>query len=142
MAFQWFGDKARAIVLARAQRATRRGVEYVAERARFHAPVDTEDLRKSIKVLPGPGPMAWRVFVGVDYADPVHSGHIAGSTWVPPNPFLWRAIADAKAAWPRLVQEGGIRSGFAREAGFDAQGKLISVSRGQGDLTATFQVQT
>lgn len=139
--FQWFGDKAKAIVMARANRAAGHAVDYLAERARYHAPVDTEALRKSIRVLPS-GPLGFRVFVGVDYADPVHNGHHAGSTWVPPNPFLWRAIEDTKARWPRIVREVEITSGFSREPDIDASGNLVWAKSGQGDLTATFQVQT
>src|SRR5688572_13061065 len=70
---KWFGDRAKAVVLARARRATGHACDYMAERARVHAPVDSGDLKESIRVVPGP--MQFQVVVGVDYADPVHNGH-------------------------------------------------------------------
>lgn len=119
---RWFGDRARALIEARARKVGARACDYMAERARFHAPVDSGDLRESIAVVPSGS--TFTVYVGVDYAFFVHFGHLAGSTWVAPDPFLWRAIWDTQKRWPAIVRESSVTSSLA--------------SSGVGDLTASF----
>jgi hypothetical protein len=119
---RWFGDRAKALIEARARKVGARACDYMAGRARFHAPKDTHALEKSIRVVPAGA--TFTVYVGVDYALPVHFGHLAGSTWVAPNPFLWRAVYDTQKRWPAIVREVAVTSSFG--------------TSGVGDLSATF----
>lgn len=71
--------------------------EWTAERARALCPVDTGHLRSTIQVVEDPGGGGWLVVAAAEYAAAVEFGYMTSTgRVVAPNPFLRRALADAR----------------------------------------------
>lgn len=98
--------------------AIRRTAEFMAERARMYAPVDTGFLVSQIQVIASSGSSDVHVISGASYSEFVEFGfhHIAG-IWIPPNPFMRKALADAAAEFPNIARGVRVdRPGGARDA--------------------------
>lgn len=99
----------------------REAAYYCAERARYHAPVDTGRLRDSIIVVSAldtlsAGVPVFRVVATAPYARVVELGHYTiRQLWVPPNPFMRYALADTRQAFPALLRQAKFRAGSSRE---------------------------
>ena len=81
----------------------KRAIDFMAERARQYCPVDTGALLASIVTFQDISNGRWFCQATAHYSVPVEFGHmtVAGS-WVPPNPFMRKAIADTTAEWPNF----------------------------------------
>lgn len=89
-------------ILASARAIQREVAEFLAERARLHCPVDSGELRASIAVEDdGVGDIS--VVVSAPHAAAVHYGGGSGGRFVPPDPFLALALADARVKYGELV---------------------------------------
>lgn len=79
--------------------------KHMATMARTYAPVDTGDLYRSIHIEIDTATNTTSVIVSMPYAQWVEFGHIAGgTTWVAPNPFMRRAFADTRNAFPEIAK--------------------------------------
>ncbi len=104
LGYEAIGDTLQAIGAAAA--------EFMLERATEYAPKDTGYMASTIGVLseidrPGrsvAGNYVHTIFCMADYARYVEFGYysIAG-TWIPPQPFMRRAIADTAERWPEIA---------------------------------------
>jgi hypothetical protein len=102
----WRGPQVAAAMEATGKVAAQRAAEYVADRARYYAPVDTGRLRASIEVISTQSGTRWSVVARVNYARWVEFGHMAGGgTFVAPNPFMRRAFADGRKMFPTILKE-------------------------------------
>lgn len=101
----WNGDAVRAKLEASGREGARRAAEYVAERARMYCPVDTGELRASIQVISSMNGTIWHVLATAHYARFVEYGSMHGNTFIPPNPFMRRAMADGRHEFPRILKE-------------------------------------
>lgn len=114
--------------------AIRRAAEFMALRAQQYVPVDTGRLHNSIIVQASMGGAKVNVMAtavsdsGAPYPVYVEFGHMAGSTFVAPNPFMRKALADTARAWPDICKGVRIVSPFG--------------GSGAGHLGATFQATT
>lgn len=105
-----------------------RMAEFTAARAWAYAPVDTGTLRNSIHVVYDNMGMIAYVAVDAPYSVYVEYGHrthsVAGAAWIPANPFLRSAIADAIAEFPRIVPQvwawDNIAAGGGRSSNMNA----------------------
>jgi len=75
----------------------------MAERARIYAPVDTGHLKANIVVIATQGGTLYRVVSMATYSRFVEWGSMHGGTFIPPNPFMRRALADARKEFPALL---------------------------------------
>lgn len=94
-------SKLRNRSLARLREAGR----FFREQIEANAPVDTEKLKDSVKLIPKGNGLI--LFVDVDYAMFVEFGftHYKSGKWIPPNPFIRRAAAATYAKYPFLFIE-------------------------------------
>lgn len=102
-------DGAKAALLSKGDAVMSRLAEYTAERARATCPVDTGELRDSIRVIKTSGSGSYHVVATAAHAQFVEFGHHAGNTWVPPNPFMRRALEDARREFPRIAEAARVR---------------------------------
>jgi hypothetical protein len=98
----WNPNAARQAMRQAGMQVVANAAEYMAQRAREYCPVDTGELQSSIIVISSDS--TWYVQATAAHAVPVEMGHLTrdGGTWVPPNPFMRKAIADTKAAWQQF----------------------------------------
>jgi HK97 gp10 family phage protein len=105
----WYPRNLKSEFDGSASSAAEQAAEYVAQQARQYAPVDTEELRKSIIVVPSMNRMVWNVLVGVPYAGYVEYGTLheypGGTLWIPPNPFFRKAMADGRKRFPEILRQ-------------------------------------
>lgn len=103
--FDWNPFRARKALQETAAEVRRRAAEHMAERARMYAPVDTGFLKSEIVVVSPSGSRSSHVLARADYSQFVEFGHLAGGvTWVAPNPFMRRALADTARAFPEIAK--------------------------------------
>lgn len=103
--FIWNWFKAQKAVEDIATNFKRDAAEYMAERARAYAPVDTGFLKSEIIVVAPSGSMKAHVLARADYSQWVEFGHLAGGVaWVTPNPFMRKALADTARAFPEIAK--------------------------------------
>lgn len=123
--FNW-GKAEEAI--AEVKKASKRQLAlYMADRARQYVPVDTGDLFRSITIVAASGSDTAHVIATMSYAQWVEFGHIAGSsTWVAPNPFMRRALADTAKAFPDTMKDIKMRRPGG-ESGAENMGITFSV---------------
>lgn len=102
----WNEDGVRQMFKAYKAELSKNAAEYMASRARVHCPVDTAELLSSIIVMSESQGSRSYVQATAHYSAYVEFGHMtpAGS-WVPPQPFMRMALADTKAAFPKLAQQ-------------------------------------
>lgn len=102
--------KAKLFVVKAGQQIMVSAADYMAERARAHAPVDTGFLQNSVAVAYGlaaslPYTYTYSVVATADYAVWVQIGHLTPSGfWVAPNPFMTRAVEDTARAFPQIAK--------------------------------------
>lgn len=101
MPMNWNGPIFVDAIEARAAGAVIAVADQVLARAKAECPVDTEALRKSGHVEPGPDPTVAYVVFDVPYAAPVHFGNGRNV----PNPFLGRAVALERDDAERVMRE-------------------------------------
>ena len=112
----WFNPApAKARLEAAGREGARRAAEYVAERARAYCPVDTGELKASIVVMSSMNGTVWHVVATAKHARWVEYGSMHGNTFIAPNPFMRRAMADGRREFPRLLKEAYVT---AREGQF------------------------
>lgn len=124
--FRWPWSKTKKVVedLTRGVRVG--AAEYMAERARIYAPVDTGFLKSEIVVIAPSGSTKSHVLARADYSQFVEFGHLAGGVaWVAPNPFMRRALADTAQAFPEIAK--GVK---VLRPGGDAGGENLGASFG------------
>lgn len=100
----WRGNEVKQLFEQAGMQAAKECAEYIVERAIFHAPEDTGDLKRSIKAIPSLGGKIWNVVAEVDYAPYVEYGSLHGDVWIKPNPFMRRAVADARVVYPAILK--------------------------------------
>lgn len=125
--FRWRPGPAKDSLLAAARNAAHEMADFMAARAVDYAPVDTGFMSFRIQVIEvGAGnDIGYRVVSPAAYSRYVEFGHMAGSgTWVAPNPFMRRALADAQAEWPAIV--GRNRVGAGGNQGHDFLGTTFT----------------
>ena len=110
----WF--KAKKAVEDAGREIGKRAAEYMTERAKLYAPVDTGLLHSSIQyelsLVGSAQSFGYTVFATAPYAAYVEFGHMAGAgTWVAPNPFLRNALADTRTAFPQIARSVEFGSG-------------------------------
>lgn len=103
----WNGDAAKAALIAAGTEAIMQAAEFMADHARANCPVDTGELLGSIQVVSSKGGSVVNVVATADYAQWVEFGHMAGSTFVAPNPFMRNALAATAAQFPTIA--AGVR---------------------------------
>jgi hypothetical protein len=101
----WRGEEIKARIEQSGREGARLAAEFVAERARIYAPIDTGELRASISVLSSQGGSLWHVVATAKHARWVEYGSMHGNTFISPNPFMRRAMADGRREFPRLLKE-------------------------------------
>lgn len=106
----WRGEQVKARLRAQGMEAARQCAEFMAARARLYVPVDTGFLRESIVVMATMSGTRYSVIATANYARYVEFGHMAGGTWVPPNPFMRRALADARRQFPAILKDVRLRA--------------------------------
>lgn len=102
---RWDGDAVGAGLERRGREAARLAAEYVAERARIYCPVESGELSASIRVVSGEDGSVWHVIATAEHARAVEFGSMRGDTFIPPNPFLRRALADGRREFPAILKE-------------------------------------
>lgn len=126
--------KAKTAMTNAGESAMLRAAQYMALRAQQYAPVDTGRLHNSIIVQSSMAGARISVIAtavsddGAPYPVYVEFGHMAGSTFVPPNPFMRKALADTATAFPDICRGIRIQSPFG--------------DSGVGHLGSTFQTNT
>jgi HK97 gp10 family phage protein len=124
----WARPEAPKVIIGNAAiLAAEEAAEFVAAQARQYAPVDTEELRKSIKVVPSMGRRVWNVVVLVPYAGYVEYGSLHGDVWIPPNPFFRKAMTDGKRRFPEILRNSMTTTPYQLENGMKL-GTTIRVS--------------
>lgn len=107
--FWWRREAIKESFIEVGKKSAEEAAEYVAQQARQYAPVDTEELRKSIVVVPSMNGMVWNVKVMVPYAGYVEYGSLhhypSGDVWIPPNPFFRKAMSDGRKRFPEILRE-------------------------------------
>lgn len=113
---RWNGDAVKAGLERRGREGARLAAEYVAERARFYCPVDSGELKASIRVVSvaGEGGAVWHVVATAEHARAVEFGSMRGDTFIPPDPFLRRALADGRREFPAILKEALVTAGEGR----------------------------
>jgi hypothetical protein len=116
--FRWNPQPARSALIQTATTAAQMAAGFMAERAKQYAPVDTGMLLRSIEVQTSSIGTSFHVIATAPYAQWVEFGHMAGSTFVAPNPFMRMALADTVREWPNFVRSVRIdRPGGAADVG-------------------------
>lgn len=109
----WRGAEVKARLETSASEAARIAAEYVADQARLYCPVDSGDLKRSIKAIPSQARMRWRVVAMMPYAIHVEYGtthHTSGGSYfIPPNPFMRRAFADGRKKFPSILKDALVK---------------------------------
>lgn len=100
----WRGEEVKSLFEQAGIQASKECAEYIVERAIYHAPEDTGELKRSIKAIPTLGGRVWNVVAEADHAPPVEYGSLHGNTWIKPNPFMRRAVADARVVYPEILK--------------------------------------
>jgi len=72
--------------------------------------VDTGELLRSIRVIETMGGTRFHVVATAKHARFVEFGSMHGGTWIAPNPFLRKALADAKREFPSIMQAARLRA--------------------------------
>jgi hypothetical protein len=103
--FFWNATGLKEVLDNAAMKAAEQAAEYVAERARVYCPVDTGDLKASIKAVPSMNRRVWNVLATIPYAGYVEYGTLHGDVWIPPNPFFRRAMSDGRKRFPEILRE-------------------------------------
>ncbi|MEJ7638280.1 MAG: HK97 gp10 family phage protein [Singulisphaera sp.] len=111
---RWNGDAVKAGLERRGREGARLAAEYVAERARFYCPVDSGELKASIQVISGGDGAVWQVVATAEHAGAVEFGSMRGDTFIPPDPFLRRALADGRREFPAILKEALVTAGEGR----------------------------
>jgi HK97 gp10 family phage protein len=106
----WRGEEVKAKLVLSGREGARQAAEYVAERARFYAPVDTGELRASIIVQSSQAGGTWHVLATAPHSRFVEWGSMHGNTFIPPNPFMRRALMDGRRAYPSILKEAMVRA--------------------------------
>ena len=102
--------KAKTVMVDAGETAMLRAAQYMQLRAQQYAPVDTGRLDNSIIVQTSMAGARISVVAtavsdrGAPYPIYVEYGHMAGSTFVAPNPFMRKAMADTVSAFPSICQ--------------------------------------
>jgi hypothetical protein len=112
--------KARLFLTQAGDEANRLAAEFMADRARFYAPVKTGALKASIEPIKASGSGNYHVVCKVSYAEFVEWGftHSSG-LWIPPNPFMRRALADTQMQYPSIAKGVGLsRPGSSNNLAF------------------------
>lgn len=126
--------KAKSAMTNAGETAMLRAAQFMALRAQQYAPVDTGRLHNSIIVQTSMGGSRINVMAtavsddGAPYPVYVEFGHMAGSTFVAPNPFMRKALADTARAFPDICRGIRIQGPFG--------------GSGVGHLGSTFVTQT
>ncbi len=100
----WRGDSLREAMERGGAERARLAAEYVAERARFSCPVDSGELKASIRVVDGDRGAVWHVVATAEHARAVEFGSMRGDIFIPPDPFLRRAMADGRREFPAILR--------------------------------------
>lgn len=113
LSFIWNPDPVRAAMKRAGATIGQRAMEFMTERAKQYCPVDTGFLLNSIILFQDIENGRWYCQAVAHYSVPVEMGHMttAGS-WVPPNPFMRKAIADTAREWPNFGK--GVHVGIGR----------------------------
>lgn len=110
----WRGASVAAQVERAGAEGARLAAEYIAERARFYCPVDSGDLRRSIKVIPTRGGTRWSVVATMKYAIHVEFGTTHhgpnGSYFIAPQPFMRKAFADGRKQFPTILRDAYVKA--------------------------------
>ena len=101
----WNDDAVKTGLERRAREGARLAAGYVAKRARFYCPVDSGELKASIRVVNGGGRAVWHVVATAEHAGAVEFGSMRGGIFIPPDPFLRRAMADGRREFPAILKE-------------------------------------
>jgi HK97 gp10 family phage protein len=105
----WRGDQVKQALIDSAETATLRAAEFMRLKAQQHVPVDTGFLHNSIIVYVKPGG-GYQVIATAPYAKFVEFGHLNGSAYVAPNPFMRKALADTAMAFPSILATAAVTS--------------------------------
>jgi hypothetical protein len=110
--FTWNGEAVKSHLFAQADEAKKALAELIAERAHQLCPRDTGFLSSTIGVIESNMGDAYIVTVRAHYAYYVEFGHksVAGN-WVPGAYFMTRAMVEAEAAFPEIVQRFFVAEG-------------------------------
>jgi hypothetical protein len=106
----WRGAEVKARLEAAGKDGARMAAEYVMHRARSYCPVDTGELVASIQVMSSRGGSTWHVVATAKHARWVEYGSMHGNTFIPPNPFLRRAMMDGRKMFPQYLKEAMVRA--------------------------------
>ena len=98
--WNWF--KAEKALEAVSADLTDQMAAFVLERYRMYAPVDTGFMVSTSDIVKQFGNES-HVVVTAYYAYWVEMGHLAGATWVPPQPALRNALAAAQLEFPSMA---------------------------------------
>ena len=111
----WQGDAIQAQLRAEHRAGVKALAEFVAERVRFHAPVDTGRLRASIHVVSEADGMRHHVVTDVPYAEPQEFGfRMRNGRFYPPRAYFRLGVREGAAAMPRFIGQSRVRQGFHR----------------------------
>ena len=110
----WRGDAVREQLLARHRAGVRRLAEFVADRARQYAPVDTGELRASIHVVSEADGKRHHVLASARHAEPQEFGYIhwRSGRFIPPRAYMRRALNDGARAMPQFLGDARVNQGF------------------------------
>jgi hypothetical protein len=111
---KWFsGDALRERLAAEHRAGIRALAEFVAERARMYAPVETGALKASIHVVSEAGGMRHHVVSSLPYAEPTEFGfrHYRSGRQIPANPYLRKALNDGARALPQFLGQTRVSQG-------------------------------
>ena len=112
MNFKWCWDAGRALraIEARRQSVERAAAEFMADRARKLAPVDTGFLVSTIDVTAPAASDHVHVVCTAPYAVFVNFGHFTkGGAYVKAQPFMSQSLQDTAAAFPEIAREAWLR---------------------------------
>lgn len=101
----WRGAQVQARLEKAGAEGAREAAEYVLHRARSYCPVDTGELVGSGKVESSMGGKVWNVVFTAPHARAVEFGSMHGNTFIAPQPFLRRAMADGRREFPRILKQ-------------------------------------
>ena len=102
--FKWNPFAAKQAVEQAGMTIAKKTAEYMADRARLHCPVDTGALVASIQIIDTKAGQKIHVVATEYYAPWVEFGHMNGSTWVAPQPFMRTALADTVSAFGQIAK--------------------------------------
>lgn len=113
----WNPEPARQRLVAEYKDGLLALAEFVADRARAYAPVDTGRLRDSIHVVSEADGMRHHVVATVPWAEPQEFGFtMRNGRFYPPQAYMRRAVREGAAAMPRFIGQARVRQGFHRGA--------------------------